>query len=124
MLNGEDHFAYVIGYEDGTVKPEGTITRAEVATIVFRLLKPEVRDGNLTTVNSFADVDESDWYNIRLSICTSRQIPHTRLQQIQNVFIQHEKTPISFYLGPRPICAHYRESTHDPQDISKFMSHS
>lgn len=67
MLNGKDHFAYVIGYEDGTVKPEGTITRAEVATIVFRLLKPEVRDGDLTTANSFADVDESDWYNMAVS---------------------------------------------------------
>lgn len=67
MLNGDDHFAYVIGYEDGTVKPEGTITRAEVATIVFRLLKPEVRDGNLTTVNSFADVEESDWYDMAVS---------------------------------------------------------
>ena len=67
MLNGKDHFAYVIGYEDGTVKPEGTITRAEVATIVFRLLKPEVRDGNLTTVNSFADVEESDWYDMAVS---------------------------------------------------------
>lgn len=67
MLNGDDHYAYIIGYEDGTVRPNGQITRAEVATIIFRLLKPEVRDGNLTDVNSFTDVNEGDWYNIAIS---------------------------------------------------------
>ena len=67
MLNGDDHFAYVIGYEDGTVKPNGQITRAEVATIIFRLLDPEVRDANLTTENSFADVSEGAWYNTAVS---------------------------------------------------------
>lgn len=67
MLNGDDHFAYVIGYEDGTVKPDGQITRAEVATIIFRLLDPEVRDENLTTENSFTDVNEGDWYNTAIS---------------------------------------------------------
>ncbi len=67
MLNGEDHFAYVIGYEDGTVKPEGRITRAEVATIIFRLLDSEVRDANLTTGNSFTDVNDGDWYNTAVS---------------------------------------------------------
>ena len=67
MLNGDDHFAYVIGYEDGTVKPDGQIIRAEVATIIFRLLDPEVRDENLTTVNSFEDVSEGDWYNTAIS---------------------------------------------------------
>ena len=67
MLNGEEHFAYIIGYEDGTVRPEGSITRAEVATIIFRLLKDEVRDNNLTTVNSLTDVNEGDWYNMAVS---------------------------------------------------------
>lgn len=67
MLNGDDHFAYVIGYEDGTVRPDGSITRAEVATIIFRLLDGEVRDGNLTTVNDFTDVNEGDWYNTAIS---------------------------------------------------------
>lgn len=67
MLNGDDHFAYVIGYEDGTVRPDGSITRAEVATIIFRLLDGEVRDENLTTVNSFEDVSEGDWYNTAIS---------------------------------------------------------
>lgn len=67
MLNGEDHFAYVIGYDDGTVRPEGQITRAEVATIIFRLLDPEVRDENLTAENGFDDVSEGDWYNTAVS---------------------------------------------------------
>ena len=67
MLNGEDHFAYVIGYDDGTVRPEGQITRAEVATIIFRLLDPEVRDENLTAENGFEDVGEGDWYNTAVS---------------------------------------------------------
>ena len=45
MLNGDDHYAYVVGYSDGTVRPNANISRAEVATIFFRLLKEEVRDG-------------------------------------------------------------------------------
>ena len=67
MLNGDDHFAYVIGYEDGTVKPDGQIIRAEVATIIFRLLDPDVRDENLTSENGFTDVSEGDWYNTAIS---------------------------------------------------------
>ena len=63
MLNGDDHFAYVIGYEDGTVHPGANISRAEVATIFFRLLKPEIRDGNLTDASPFADVSQGMWYN-------------------------------------------------------------
>lgn len=62
MLNGENHFAYIVGYADGTVRPEAGITRAEVAAIFFRLLKPEVRDANLTRQSSFADVPEDAWY--------------------------------------------------------------
>ncbi|MCI5499024.1 MAG: S-layer homology domain-containing protein [Clostridiales bacterium] len=63
MLNGEDHFAYVIGYGDGTVHPGADISRAEVATIFFRLLKPEIRDGNLTDASPFADVSQGMWCN-------------------------------------------------------------
>ena len=63
MLNKTDHFAYVIGYPDGTVHPNGQITRAEVATIFFRLLRDEVRDGAFTTSNSYSDVAYGKWYN-------------------------------------------------------------
>jgi len=62
-LNGIDHFAYIVGYEDGTVRPMQNITRAEVAAIFYRLLNEPVRVQYHTTVNSFADVSEGDWYN-------------------------------------------------------------
>ena len=67
LLNGEDHFAYVIGYSDGTVRPLNNISRAEVATIIFRLLDPEIRDKNLTTTNTFDDVTEGMWCNTAIS---------------------------------------------------------
>lgn len=67
QLNGDDHFAYVVGYPDGSVQPNGNITRAEVAAIFFRLLQPEVRDGNLSDTNVFTDVTENDWHNVSVS---------------------------------------------------------
>jgi hypothetical protein len=67
MLNGDNHFAYIIGFEDDTVKPMANITRAEVATIFFRLLKDDVREANLTTQNSFKDLNVGDWYNTAVS---------------------------------------------------------
>ena len=66
-LNGDDHFAYVIGYPDGKVHPEGNISRAEVATIFFRLLKSDIRDGNLTADNDFSDVSDGQWHNKAVS---------------------------------------------------------
>ena len=67
MLNKTDHFAYVIGYPDGTVHPNGQITRSEVATIFFRLLRDEVRDGAFTTSNTYSDVAYGKWYNNPIS---------------------------------------------------------
>ncbi|MEE0434846.1 MAG: S-layer homology domain-containing protein [Peptococcaceae bacterium] len=61
-LNTEDHFSYVVGYEDGMVKPQRNITRAEVSSIFYRLLEDEVRDDNTTDVSDFSDVSASDWY--------------------------------------------------------------
>ena len=66
-LNGDDHFAYVIGYPDGKVHPKGNISRAETATIFFRLLKADIRDGNLTADNEFSDVSDGKWYNKAIS---------------------------------------------------------
>ena len=66
-LNGDDHFAYVIGYPDGKVHPEGNISRAETATIFFRLLKADIRDGNLTADNEFSDVSGGQWHNKAVS---------------------------------------------------------
>ena len=66
-LNGDDHFAYVIGYPDGKVHPEGNISRAETAMIFFRLLKADIRDGNLTADNDFSDVSDGQWHNKAVS---------------------------------------------------------
>ena len=74
-LNDADHFAYVIGYEeDGTVRPLNNISRAEVATIFFRLMTEEFRQSNWSTVNSFIDVKEGDWYNNAVSTCAKAGI--------------------------------------------------
>lgn len=62
-LGTDDHIAYVYGYPDGTVRPNETITRAEVTTIFYRLLTSARRDEIFTSENSFRDVDSSMWYN-------------------------------------------------------------
>lgn len=67
MLNGEDHYAYLLGYEDGTVRPNGSISRAEVATVLFRLLKDDVRMQNLTKDNAYSDVSDTAWYSAAVS---------------------------------------------------------
>ena len=66
-LNGDDHYAYVVGYSDSTVRPNANISRAEVATIFFRLLKSDIRDGNLTANNDFSDVSDGQWHNKAVS---------------------------------------------------------
>ena len=67
LLNTYDHFTYIIGYEDGTVRPYGSITRAETATIFFRLLTDEAREECWTETNSYTDVSRGDWYNTAVS---------------------------------------------------------
>lgn len=67
QLEKGEHFNYVIGYSDGTVRPEGNITRAEVATIFFRLLTDESRKTYLTEYNTFTDVEKSMWHNVAIS---------------------------------------------------------
>lgn len=73
-LNTEDHFSYVVGYEDGMVKPENAITRAEVASIFYRLLKDDVRDANTTDVSEFSDVRASDWYGTTVATLSAMDI--------------------------------------------------
>ena len=73
-LNTEDHFSYVVGYEDGMVKPQRSITRAEVATIFYRLLEDDVRDDYDTTRNNFSDVTSDSWYNQTVSTLASMGI--------------------------------------------------
>lgn len=67
MLNKTDHTAYIIGYPDGTIHPNGQITRAEVAAIFFRLLRDDVRSSAYTTANSYSDVAADKWYNASVS---------------------------------------------------------
>lgn len=80
MLNGDDHFAYIIGRNDGLVHPEAPITRAEVTTIFFRLLTADVRDGNLTQTNAFSDVQQGLWCNTAISTMSKLGIVHGRTQ--------------------------------------------
>ncbi len=67
VLNKEDHFQYVQGYPDGTVRPDANITRAEATVIFFRLLTDAVRENYLDTENSFTDVNHADWYCLGIS---------------------------------------------------------
>ena len=67
MLNGTDHYAYIKGYPNGSFKPTDTITRAEAATIFYRLLTDSTRKAYATTYNSFKDVPATAWYNTAVS---------------------------------------------------------
>ena len=66
-LNGKDHYAYVVGYPDGMVYPQKNITRAEVATIFFRLLEDETREANMTKSNGYTDMKDGAWYTCAVS---------------------------------------------------------
>ena len=66
-LNTNDHYSYLIGYSDGTVRPNGKITRAEVATIFFRLLDDDTRAKYWSSKNDFSDISADKWYNNAVS---------------------------------------------------------
>ena len=74
LLETDEHFNYVIGYPDGTIRPEGKITRAEVATIFFRLLTDDARAEFDSTENSFKDVAAGSWYNRAISTLANANI--------------------------------------------------
>lgn len=73
-LNTTDHFAYLIGYEDGEIKPENNITRAEVATIFFRLLTDDARARFWSSENDYTDVATDSWYNNAVSTLSNMGI--------------------------------------------------
>lgn len=86
-LNTVDHYSYIVGYPEDyrtgeptddeelwPVKPQGNITRAEVATIFYRLLTDEARAENWTQDNSFTDVDKGDWFNTPVSTLSAMGI--------------------------------------------------
>ena len=70
----DDHYAYIVGGPDGTVRPNDSMTRAGVATIFFRLLKDSVRDANLLTGNTYTDVPDGHWANAAISTMTGLDI--------------------------------------------------
>ena len=82
MLNGDDHYAYVIGYSDGNVRPNANVSRAETATIFFRLLNADIRDGNLTAENTFTDVVDGQWCNKSVSTMAKLGIVKGRTAEI------------------------------------------
>ena len=73
-LNRRDHYAYIIGYPDGDVHPQGNITRAEVATIFFRLLRDPVRTQYWSQTNGYSDVPGNKWYNNAISTLSNMGI--------------------------------------------------
>lgn len=73
-LNRRDHYAYIIGYPDGDVHPQGNITRAEVATIFFRLLRDPVRKQYWSQTNGYSDVPGNKWYNNAISTLSNMGI--------------------------------------------------
>ena len=73
-LNTEDHYSYIVGYEDGTIKPNNNITRAEVATIFFRLLTDDARARYWSQTNDYTDVAADSWYNNAISTLSNMGI--------------------------------------------------
>ncbi len=73
-LNTDDHYAYVMGYPDGTVQPGGYITRAEASTIFFRLLTDATREEYWAVSNEYTDVKDGDWYNNAISTLSNAGI--------------------------------------------------
>jgi len=73
-LNTKEHFAYIKGYGDNTVRPDNYITRAETAEVFFRLLEDSIRDKNLSNENSFTDTDRNAWYNTSVSTLKKLEI--------------------------------------------------
>ncbi len=66
-LDTHNHFGYIIGYPDDTVRPNDNLTRAEAVTIFFRLLTDEKRAEYWSKTNPFTDVNPEDWYNNAIS---------------------------------------------------------
>lgn len=99
-LNGRDHFAYVIGYADGTVRPLDYISRAEVVTILFRLLDPEIRAEYLTTANPFVDVNEDLWCNTAISTLARLGIVNGRTPESFDPYASITRAEFAAICGP------------------------
>ncbi len=71
VLDDDNHYAYIIGYPDETVRPDRSITRAEATTMFYRLLRDDVRDELFTTENDFKDIESGEWFNSSISTMAS-----------------------------------------------------
>ena len=74
----DEHYAYIVGREGGMIAPESDITRAEVATIIYRLLDEDERNNAKTKENVFTDVNEGDWFNTAVSTLASLELVNGR----------------------------------------------
>ena len=77
-LNKDDHFAYIVGREDGKAHPMDNITRAEVATIFYRLLTDETREAYWGTVSTYSDVEQDAWYMHAVATLTNAGVLNGR----------------------------------------------
>ena len=73
-LDVVNHYGYIIGYGDGTVRPQNNITRAEIVTIFYRMMEDSYRETFWTQSNGFNDVNSGDWYNNAASVCANAEL--------------------------------------------------
>lgn len=116
QLEKDDHFGYVIGYPDGTVRPESNITRAEVATIFFRMLKEDSRNYFWSTTNTFSDVSANNWFNTAISTLQNADVldgysdgtfrPNAYITRAELV-----KIAMTFYGTPAGMQTHFSDTS-------------
>lgn len=74
----DEHYAYIVGRDGGMIAPESDITRAEVATIIYRLLNEDERNNAKTNENVFTDVNDGDWFNTAVSTLAGLKLVNGR----------------------------------------------